>query len=81
MQCIAEFEDDGIAPGEMEDGDIGVITIWSRPQYVGAVVQRVGGLLVRLGASTEHHWSTALSRPGSTNRVRLLQRGDKIVLV
>jgi len=67
----------------MKDGDIGVITSWSMPDYHGRVVQRYKDNLITLGEQSGQSFPGLLSHPALEHtkcRVRLLQPGDTITL-
>ena len=74
---------EGIWVGDMKDGEIAVIVSWAFEEYVGRVVQRYGPHLVSLGMNCGAGWSDVWRCPASVfknNRVRLLERGEKLVV-
>ncbi|HUW30217.1 MAG TPA: hypothetical protein VM223_01255, partial [Planctomycetota bacterium] len=69
--------------GDMKDGDVGVITSWVPVEYIGRVVQRYGNYLVTLGAGSESGWHSIFTSPSGlaeTDRVRLLEDGEELVM-
>jgi len=70
MKLIEEIKDNSISVSEMKDGQIGVVTQWSRVGYVGMIVQRHGESLILLGGKEVDAWSNY--KCGFDCRVRIL---------
>jgi len=75
----------GIRVDEMKDGDIGVITVWGcNKSYLGQVVQRCHDTLIAIGKAEQHSWPEMFVcniYDTSDYRVKLLKKGDKLVVV
>ena len=68
-------EDNGsVRITSMKDGDIGVITHWSVPSYIGLIVQRLGDeRLITIGEGDKHGWNYSLISDDSDCKVRILK--------
>ena len=74
---------EGIWIGDMKDGDVAVIVSWAFGNYAGRIVQRCGLDLIPLGMDCSKGWSGLWHNPASVfknNRVRLLEKGEKLVV-
>ena len=74
---------EGIWVGDMKDGDVAVIVSWAFGGYAGRIVQRYGLHLISLGMDYNKGWRDLWSYPSSiskNNRVRLLEKGEKLVV-
>lgn len=69
---------------EMEDGHIGVITIWAgRVEVIGSVVQRFGNYLLHIGKPYTDRWDNPFEDEfykSGEYRVRILKEGEKLVI-
>lgn len=74
----------GIWIGDMNDGDVAVITEWSCVSiYLGRIVQRHGNKLITIGMPHNNSWIDAFKNNSlSVNcRVRLLEKGETLIVV
>lgn len=69
-----------IQVGDMQDGDIAVITQWNAGQYIGRVVQRYGDYLISVGALMGHGWGKMFPADWPECRVRVLEKGETLVV-
>jgi len=66
---------------DMEDGEIGEITMWDyTPENAGMVVQRYADLLICLGGESGKSYTTIFDYRQENCRVRILKSGEELVL-
>lgn len=73
--------DVSIPVGVMKDGDIGVITQWDGLESdIGKIVQRLGDTIIVLGQDSKQQWPIVCTGRTGNYRVRILEKGEKIVI-
>ena len=70
----------GIWAGDMKDGDVGIIVAWSMSDdYLEEIVQRFDKMLITIGKPSDYVWDE-IDRLNKNCRVRLLEKGEKLVV-
>jgi hypothetical protein len=71
-----------IKASEMKDGQIGVIHEHNCPDYLGRIVQRYKNILIVIGESSGHAFTSLLGSSAAEGvKIRLLEAGDTIEIV
>jgi hypothetical protein len=69
---------------QMLDGQIGEIVNWAPygPDYIGAIVQRYGNILITIGKSVGDGWSSLFNTPEDKRGclVRILDEGETLTI-
>ena len=78
IELVEKIRPEGLWPGDMKDGDIGVIVAWPVSVYVGQIVQRYQDQLISVGIRSAIRWNT-FKVPNSC-RVRLLKKGETLIV-
>ena len=79
VELLKEEPIEGILVSEMKDGDVGVIVVWEPTEYIGRIVQRHEDELISIGKAYKYRWN-AIYRLPSACRVRVLKKGEKLVI-
>ena len=79
VELLKEETVKGIPACEMKDGEIGVVVAWKPDEYIGRIVQRHEDELISIGKAYRYRWN-AIDRLPSACRVRVLEKGEKLVI-
>lgn len=70
----------GIQAGELRDGEIAVILSSPHRHHIGKIVMRYKEDLISIGEDCGKAWSQFFPTSSSEIRVRVLERGEQIVI-
>ena len=79
VKLLKEEPINDVLVNDMEDGEIGVIVAWEPNEYIGRIVQRHEDELISIGKAYRYRWN-AIDRLPSACRVRVLKKGEKLVI-
>ena len=80
MLRLASNKTNKVCVSEMKDGDIAVITNWKCKSYIGRVVQRYRDFLICVGTDSGHGWGEFFPNTSSPGHVRILEKGETLVV-
>ncbi len=78
IELVKQEKSKGIWIGDMKDGDIGVVVSCLLECYLGRIVQRHYDKLITIGMA--HQYWAFISKLPSDFRVRLLEKGDTLIV-
>ena len=82
IKLVNNEQPKSICVSDMQDGDIGVVVMWSR-NYLGTIVQRYKDDLLVVGRNSGKGWSKIFNMGYARweeCRVRLLEKGEMLVV-
>lgn len=80
VRLVEKSGDRSIPVSEMKDGDVGIITEWVYPSAAGTIIQRYDKVLIALGRYSGCCWPNILSSDSKSCRVRVLEKGETLVI-
>ena len=83
IKLVNNEQPKSICVNDMQDGDIGVVVVWSDGRYLGRIVQRYKDHLLVVGEQSGREWDTIFNSGlgrWEDCHVRLLEKGETLIV-